>query len=137
MSHGPTAEDLVDAEILKLLGTLNDSMNILATFEEAKRQHLYGSLQTILEHFRNLRQLAPKLTGSVPLAVISLVDAGKNPGDFAAGIIEESHATARRVETKQKWMQHLKDSLDALIDLNFPDCPERLLEQGDLPEAHD
>jgi hypothetical protein len=125
----PPATELANDEMLRLLGILNNAMSILSTFDEPKRQSLYDQLQDALQSFRNLQQIAPQLRSSIPTDVLKLIDRGKNPGDFAKDLIQKAHVVAKRVEAKQKWMQYLKDSLDALVDLNFPDCPERLLDE--------
>jgi hypothetical protein len=117
--------DAVDNEFLTLLGAINTAMTILEAFDEPKRKLLYDTLQEVISSFRALQRLEPKVTGAVPLRVLKLADEGKNPDELARALIAECHKSARNVQRKHDWMQYLKDSLDVLIDLNFPDDPSR------------
>jgi hypothetical protein len=125
MSSEPEVFDLLDTELINLLTHINNSMLILQNFEETNRQSIYETLQKVIASFRTLQELEPKVTGSVPLRVLTLADEGRNPDELARALVKLSHESTRRVDLKHKWMQYLKDSLDAFIDLNFPDDPLR------------
>jgi DNA-binding transcriptional regulator GbsR (MarR family) len=117
--------EVVDTEVCHLLRSLNEAMLFLEAFEEAKRQPFYDKLQLIIQSFRNIQSLEKKATGEVPLGVLRLADEGRNPDEFAEFLIRECEKSARAVQRKHQWMQHLKNSLDSLVDVNFPDDPLR------------
>jgi hypothetical protein len=117
--------DIVDAEVCRLLRYLNEAMLLLETFEEANRQPFYDRLQLIIQSFRNIQAIETKATGAVPLGVLRLADEGRNPDKFAEFLIRECERSARAVQRKHQWMQYLKDCLDSLVDVNFPDDPLR------------
>jgi hypothetical protein len=121
----PSDFEVVDAEICRLLRCLNDAMLLLEAFEEAKRRPFYDKLQLIIQSFRNIQTIETKATGAVPLGVLRLADEGRNPDEFAEFLIRECAKSARAVQRKHQWMQYLKDSLDSLVDVNFPDDPLR------------
>lgn len=113
-----------DKMILNLLTQYNDAMVILEHFEEGKREELYTKLSDIVESFK-LMQKTEGITGSVPLQLIQKIEQGENPDDFAKMMVDECQRISNEVEKKSEWMKHLKNSLDKLIALNFPDeAPE-------------
>ncbi|KAK8900060.1 RNA polymerase II mediator complex subunit [Tritrichomonas musculus] len=120
------ANDEADAALVKLLEQLNDSMNDLASFCEEKRKPLYKNLQGIIESFKTLETLSQnkQLDGSIPLGLVNHIDQGINPDEYAQKLVSEVQSIQENVLKKQKWMQYLKDSLDPLIELNFPDAPK-------------
>ena len=113
-----------DKMILNLLTQYNDAMVILEHFEEGKREELYTKLSDIVESFK-LMQKTEGITGSVTLQLIQKIEQGENPDDFAKMMVDECQRISNEVEKKSEWMKHLKNSLDKLIALNFPDeAPE-------------
>ena len=113
-----------DKMILNLLTQYNEAMVILEHFEEGKREELYTKLSDIVESFK-LMQKTEGITGSVPLQLIQKIEQGENPDDFAKMMVDECQRISNEVEKKSEWMKHLKNSLDKLIALNFPDeAPE-------------
>ena len=122
------ANDEADAAVVKLLEQLNDSMNDLASFSEEKRMPLYENLQGIIESFKTLEILSQnkELDGSIPLGLVKHIDQGNNPDEYAKALVSKVQGIQGNVSKKQKWMQYLKDSLDPLIELNFPDAPKNL-----------
>ena len=113
-----------DKMILNLLTQYNDAMVILEHFEEGEREELYTKLSDIVESFK-LMQKTEGITGSVPLQLIQKIEQGENPDDFAKMMVDECQRISNEVEKKSEWMKHLKNSLDKLIALNFPDeAPE-------------
>jgi hypothetical protein len=130
MAAEPDVSEILDSELVNLLGALNTSMTILESFEEPTRQSLYDNLQRVISSLRALQHLTPRVTGDVPFRVLALTDEGRNPDEFARWLVNQCHESSKRVQLKHKWMQYLKDSLDVLIDLNFPDDPVRA-EVGD------
>ena len=103
-----------------LLFDLNDAMIILEDFKEEQREDLYKTLQQIIDKFQSLDNLAPTLPEKIPMDVIRLLDQGKDPSEFAKNLVDSVNQARERVKEKQRWMRHLKDSLDSLIELNFP-----------------
>ena len=114
------------SQLHSVLEQLNESMKILERFEESKRESLYMKLQDVIESFRSFERMvhAGEITGSVPLNLLDIIDQGKNPDSYANWLIKEVDNIQEKVQKKQKWMQHLKDCLDPLIELNFPNGPE-------------
>ena len=129
--HRPQIKKKMENEQFKsqlhsVLEQLNESMKILERFEESKRESLYMKLQDVIESFRSFERMvhAGEITGSVPLNLLDIIDQGKNPDSYANWLIKEVDNIQEKVQKKQKWMQHLKDCLDPLIELNFPNGPE-------------
>lgn len=116
---------LVDGELLVLLTQLDKTMETLANLDEEKRETLYVQLEEIISQFRSLHSIENQITGTIPFELVELIDQGTSPTDYAKKIVEQCKLSAKRVEKKQKWMQHLKDSLDLLIPLNFSDFSEQ------------
>ena len=112
--------DEVEAAILLLLQQLNDAMDIMEHLEEENKPALVSIVQEIIHSFNTLHSLEPNIKGSVPLDLIEQIDKGNNPDDYSKKLIEQCQMSAKRVEEKQKWMQHLKDTLDGLIATHFP-----------------
>lgn len=120
------ANEEADAALVTLLGQLNDSMDDLASFSEEKRMPLYQKLSSIIHSFQILENLSKnkELDGSIPLGLVEYIDQGTNPDEYAQKLVTEVQNIQEKVSKKQKWMQYLKDSLDPLIELNFPDSQE-------------
>lgn len=112
--------EAVNAELLTLLRHLNNSMKTLEEFEEAKRASLYEGLQNVITSFQHLDELKRHVKGSVPDQVICYCDQGKDPREYAKTLVQDVQRSCEEVRKKQEWMRHLKNSLDVLIDLNFP-----------------
>lgn len=112
--------EVLNTELLTILGHLNDTMSIMEELDESKRESLYQGLQEVINSFRTLKKIAGEVKGSVPLKVISLCDEGKDPRECAKSLVDDVQETRNRVKKKQEWMDHLKNSLDMLIAANFP-----------------
>lgn len=122
------ANNLADEALIKLLGQLNDSMDDLASFCEEKRKPLYEKISSIIQSFQTLENLSKnkEFDGSIPLGLVEHIDQGINPDVYAQKLVSEVQDIQEKVSKKQKWMQYLKDSLDPLIELNFPDAPKSI-----------
>ena len=122
------AKNLADEALMKLLGQLNDSMDDLASFCEEKRKPLYEKISSIIQSFQTLENLSKnkEFDGSIPLGLVEHIDQGINPDVYAQKLVSEVQDIQEKVSKKQKWMQYLKDSLDPLIELNFPDAPKSI-----------
>ncbi|OHT04249.1 hypothetical protein TRFO_28299 [Tritrichomonas foetus] len=85
---------------------------------------LYEKISDIIKSFQALENMSrsKEFTGSVPLNLIEMIDQGKNPDDYARKLVSEVQNIQEKVAKKQLWMKHLKDSLDPLVALNFPDA---------------
>ena len=119
------ANSETDAALVNLLGQLNYSMDYLSTFCEEKREPLYEKLSEVIQSFQMLENLSKneELDGSIPLGLVDHIDEGNNPDEYAQNLVSKVQNIQENVSKKQKWMQYLKDSIDPIIELNFPDAP--------------
>lgn len=116
--------DEVEAELLHLLQSLTDAMEIMENLDEENKPALVGAMESVVQSFKNLHALEPKISGSVPLELIEQIDQGNNPDDYSRKLVEESQMSAKRVEEKQRWMREFKGALDRSIATTFGDCPD-------------
>ena len=115
------ATDEVEAELLHLIQSLTDAMDIMENLDEENKPALVGAMESVVQSFKNLHELEPKISGSVPLELIEQIDQGNNPDDYSRKLVEESQMSAKRVEEKQRWMRAFKDALDISIAGTFSD----------------
>lgn len=121
----------VDDDVVQVLSDINQAMDLLASFSEKKRQPFYEKLESIVHQFHSLREKAknPDLTGTIPLGLIEYIDKGGNPDDYAKKLVTTIDDVQKVVAVQQKWMKHLKDCIDVLVDLNFPKEAEETKEE--------
>ena len=62
--------DEVEQELLNLLTLLDGSMDVLEHLTEENRPELISRTHGIIQSLDKLRQLEPKVTGSVPLELL-------------------------------------------------------------------
>jgi hypothetical protein len=119
-----SALDEVEEELLHLIQHLNDAMDIMETFEEETRPVLIDTARNILDSFRRLHELEPKIHGTVPYELIDEIDKGNNPDDYSRKLVEEAEQSEKRAGEKHRWMKAFRDSLRSAASRQFAELPE-------------
>ena len=112
----------LDYELYKL----NNAIKILEKMKNEDFEDLYKTIFEIGQDFDHLRTIAPKVVGSVPVALLNQIDKGVTPDEYVKQLLLEVKECTERVQKKQEWLKYFKKSLDSFITANF--SPEEIFQ---------